>query len=143
MSPDEAAAVLAYAAAADPRFNTVDAEQAKARVQVWADLLAGVDAQFGLDHVRRYYARHHDWPITPGAVRDSWEAYQRAQEAKARTAALLEARALPAAPHEPSPAQLAAREAMLAAQGTGPKPLPHTIKVPRPVPDAIFEGGQG
>lgn len=134
MNAREANTVLSYCVAADQRLASADADQAKARTQVWADLLAEVDAQYALDHVRRYYSRHRDWPITPGAVRDAWVSHCRAEEAKTR------ALAIPAGgvQREPSPAAeqaLAdararigeAQQRFLAGRPRHPRPLQHPL----------------
>lgn len=72
MTREEAAYVLAYAAAADPRLNTPDAEQAQARIIAWADLLDVVPAEFALDRVRRHYRHAEVWPVSPGVIRAAW-----------------------------------------------------------------------
>lgn len=92
--------VLAYTAAADPRFNTTDQDQAQARVFTWTDLLADVPADFALDRVRRYYRSHHDWPITPGSIRDAWRHHL------TRLEALAPRQALPAPAIRPETTQL-------------------------------------
>ncbi len=80
--------VLAYAASLDTRFNTGDSDQAQARVYAWTDVLSGVPSDFVLDQVRRYYRSHHDWPITPGAIRTAWLTHQRVEESRHRPRAL-------------------------------------------------------
>lgn len=138
MTPDEAAAVLAYAAAADPRFTTRDADEAKARSQVWADLLAPVPPQFALDHARRYYARHHDWPLQPGAIRDAWVNYQRAEEAKARHRELVAREPADDPGSRGREAREAARVAVRAAAAAGPPERAPSSPV-RPVRDEVYD----
>lgn len=68
----EIADLLAYAAAADPRLNTADVDQAKARVVAWVDALDGVPIDYARGRVRWFYRQDHPWPITAGSIRQQW-----------------------------------------------------------------------
>lgn len=87
MKPAEAAQLLAYTAAVDPRFNTTDAEQAAARVVAWADVLDDVPAKYAATFVRRAYRTERRWPLQPGEIRDAWLDEQRRVEASRRVIA--------------------------------------------------------
>ena len=109
MNGDEAANLLAYAAAADPRLATNSTDDARARVLVWADLLDIVPFDYALERVRRFYRIGGDWAIRPGSIRNAWLTEAARRDSAARATALTGPRANP----EPGPA---ARVALNAAR---------------------------
>lgn len=99
-TPQQVAVLLALCAAHDTRFNTVDADQAQARIVAWSDTLADVPGEWALDYVRRVYRSEREWPLQAGEIRDAW------LRARDRDAAVERAR-LPKPQGSPPPPELA------------------------------------
>lgn len=135
MNEQEVAVLLTYCAGADSRFNTPDADQARARVKVWLDLLSEVAARFALDHVQRYYAVEQRWPVQPGAIRKAWAHHLTAIESKERVAALYAAGGGPRELSEVARTQLGQAKAAVAEQQAAYEQQPrHPRQLQHPVP---------
>ncbi|SDT69637.1 hypothetical protein SAMN05216371_3837 [Streptomyces sp. TLI_053] len=82
MTPEEVAALLAYAGELDPRTANTDEEEARAQLRRWCELLQDVPAVAveGWDAaavVRRHIASS-PWPIIAADVARPWAAHRRA-----------------------------------------------------------------
>nr|WP_063348609.1 hypothetical protein [Streptomyces sp. MJM8645] len=82
MSPDEVAALLAYAGELDPRTANTDQDEAGAQLRRWCELLqdvpaVAVDGWDAAAAVRRHVASS-PWPIIAADVARPWAAHRRA-----------------------------------------------------------------
>lgn len=88
MNVEEVAHLLAYAAAVDTRFNTADADQAKAKVAAWLTILADVPADFAAAAMTQAYRRERKYAVQPGEIREAWLVARDRQAVRQVTAAI-------------------------------------------------------
>lgn len=87
MTPEQTAALLAYASAADPRIRRKDPEELRLQVRFWHGQLADVDPAAAKRAVEAHYAAAGADAILPGDVRSGARGSDAARHPSARSVA--------------------------------------------------------
>lgn len=85
MTPDEVAALLAYASRLDPRLAAPNEAEADAQLDQWCELLADVPAtaphpdgrDWNAGHVVRHHIASSPYPMKPSDVSVPWHSFRR------------------------------------------------------------------